>query len=142
MVLSVKKQKIKMLERLLKEDLEKIAEIEHISKKGSKQELINRLSGRLNLQRTRNYVKKLVLHQVFNIFDHELVPKHRVLTQEEKKKLLERYKVTARQLPRITMRDPAILTIGAKPGDIIEITRKSPIAGKIKYYRIVMKPKR
>ena len=142
MALSVKNRKMKMLEHLLKEDLEKIAKIENISTEGTKEDLLNRLAGRLRLQRTRDYVKKLATQQAFNIFTHELVPKHRILSEREKEKMLKRYKVTIKQLPRIKMRDSAGLAINAKPGDVIEISRKSPIAGEIKYYRVVMKPKK
>lgn len=142
MALSVKKRKIKMLEALLKEDLEKIAEVEHIPIEGTKEEILNKLSSRLNLQKTRDYVKKLVLHQSLDIFTHDLVPKHKVLSDEEKKTVLESYGINAGQLPRISIRDSAILSINAEPGDIIEITRKSPIAGEIKYYRVISKPKK
>ncbi len=142
MILSVKQRKIKMLERLLKGDLEKIAEIEHIPIEGTKEDILNKLASRLNLQRTRDYVKKLVLRQVFDVFSHELVPKHKVLSEKEKEMLLDQYKITIGQLPRIAIRDSAVLSIDAKPGDIIEISRKSPIAGEIKYYRVVMRPKK
>jgi DNA-directed RNA polymerase subunit H len=142
MALSVKKRKIKMLETLLKEDLEKIAKVEHIPVEGTKEEILNKLSSRLNLQKTRDYVKKLVLHQSLDIFTHDLVPKHKVLSDEEKKTMLESYGINIGQLPRISIRDSAILSINAEPGDIIEITRKSPIAGEIKYYRVISKPKK
>jgi DNA-directed RNA polymerase subunit H len=142
MVSSVKKQRMGMLEGLLKEDLEKIAKIEGISTEGSKEELINRLSNRLNLLKTKNYAKKLTLQQIFNIFDHELVPKHRVLPDKERDELLQKYGITAKQLPRISMNDPAILAIDAKPGDVIEISRESAVAGQSKYYRTISKPKK
>jgi DNA-directed RNA polymerase subunit H len=142
MVLSVKKRKIKMLETLLKEDLEKIAEVEHIPIEGTKEEILNKLSSRLNLQKTRDYVKKLVLRQSLDIFSHDLVPKHKVLSDKEKESVLKNYGINIGQLPRISIRDSAVLSINAEPGDVIEITRKSPIAGEIKYYRVISKPKK
>jgi len=72
-----------------------------------------------------------------DIFKHELVPKHRILTEEEKENLLKKYGVKLSQLPRISPKDPAAKAIGAKPNDVIEITRKSPTAGETKYYRVV-----
>jgi len=72
-----------------------------------------------------------------DIFKHELVPQHRILTEEEKKKFLEKYGARPQDLPRISHKDPAVKAINAKPNDIIEIIRDSPTAGKSKYYRIV-----
>lgn len=74
----------------------------------------------------------------FNIFEHELVPKHEILPPEEVKKLLEKYKIKPYQLPWIRASDPAVIAIGAKPGDVIKITRKSPTAGEAVVYRYVV----
>ncbi|CAB49535.1 DNA-directed RNA polymerase subunit H [Pyrococcus abyssi] len=74
----------------------------------------------------------------FNIFKHVLVPEHRILSEEEKKALLEKYRITPAQLPQIKASDPAVKALGAKPGDIIEIKRKSPTAGVYYYYRVVV----
>ncbi|BAA30658.1 DNA-directed RNA polymerase subunit H [Pyrococcus horikoshii] len=74
----------------------------------------------------------------FNIFKHVLVPEHRILSEEEKKALLEKYKITPAQLPQIRASDPAVKALGAKPGDIIEIKRRSPTAGVYYYYRVVV----
>ncbi|AIF68963.1 DNA-directed RNA polymerase subunit H [Palaeococcus pacificus DY20341] len=74
----------------------------------------------------------------FNIFDHELVPEHRILSEEEKAELLKRYNIKLSQLPQIRASDPAVQALGAKIGDIIEIKRKSPTAGIYYYYRIVV----
>ena len=74
----------------------------------------------------------------FNIFDHEFVPKHEVLTAEERKKLLAEFKVHPYQLPRIRVSDPAVTAIGARSGDIVRIVRKSPTAGRYVAYRYVV----
>jgi len=76
-----------------------------------------------------------------NILKHELVPKHRILNEEEKKKLLEKYGIKLRGLPRISIKDPVIVAIEAKVHDVIEITRKSGTAGETKYYRLVVSNK-
>ncbi|MCD6592184.1 MAG: DNA-directed RNA polymerase subunit H [Thaumarchaeota archaeon] len=73
-----------------------------------------------------------------SILEHFLVPKHRILSPEEAKQVLERYKVKPHQLPYILASDPVVKAIGAKPGDIIEIIRDSPTAGKAVYYRLVV----
>lgn len=74
----------------------------------------------------------------FNIFDHEFVPKHEILTAEERKKLLAEYKVHPYQLPEIKASDLAVRAIGAKSGDIVRIVRKSPTAGEYIAYRYVV----
>jgi len=42
------------------------------------------------------------------------------------------------QLPRLKASDPAVLAIGAKPGDVVRIIRDSPTAGKYVSYRHVV----
>jgi len=74
----------------------------------------------------------------FNIFEHDLVPKHFVLSKEEADELLQKYRIKPYQLPIIRKNDPAIIFIGGKPGDIIKIVRKSLTAGEAIYYRYVV----
>ena len=74
----------------------------------------------------------------FNIFDHKLVPKHEILSLEEREKLLSEYRVQPYQFPRVKASDPAVKAIGAKPGDIVRIIRDSPTAGKYTAYRYVV----
>ncbi|MEA3343555.1 MAG: DNA-directed RNA polymerase subunit H [archaeon] len=73
-----------------------------------------------------------------NILSHELVPEHKILTKDESQKILSQLNVKPDRLPKILDTDPVIEIIGAKVGDIIEITRDSPTAGKTKYYRVVI----
>ena len=75
----------------------------------------------------------------FNVLKHKLVPKHEILSEEEKKKLLEKYNISEKQLPKILKKDPVVKALGAKEGDVIKITRESPVAGKVVYYRLVVK---
>ncbi len=74
----------------------------------------------------------------FDIGQHVLVPKHEILSKEKAKEVLERYKVSPHQLPLIKSSDPVVKAIGAKPGDILKITRDSPTAGKAIAYRFVI----
>jgi len=61
----------------------------------------------------------------YNIMKHTLVPKHRVCTFSERKKILEGYYIGEDEIPCIKMTDPAIRHIGAIKGQIIAITRES-----------------
>ena len=73
----------------------------------------------------------------FNIFKHEMVPKHDILPPEEAKELLDKYRAKPHQLLRIKASDIAAIAIGAKPGDVLKITRNSLTAGKYVSYRYV-----
>jgi DNA-directed RNA polymerase subunit H len=75
---------------------------------------------------------------VFDIFEHALVPFHEILTEKEKNALLSQYKVKPYQMPQIKSGDPAVKAIGAKPGDVLKITRKSTTAGEHITYRYVV----
>jgi len=74
----------------------------------------------------------------FNIFGHVLVPRHEILSAEEREKLLNEYRVQPYQLPRLNASDPGAKAIGAKPGDVVRILRDSPTAGKYTSYRYVV----
>ena len=75
---------------------------------------------------------------VFDIFEHALVPMHEILGEKEKEQLLAQYKIHPYQTPQIKSTDPAVKAIGAKPGDILKIIRKSSTAGKHIAYRYVV----
>jgi DNA-directed RNA polymerase subunit H len=73
-----------------------------------------------------------------DITKHYLVPKHIILSEEEKKELLEKYKVSLSDLPKIKISDPALKNLNAKPGDIVKIIRNNPMIGEEIYYRVVV----
>ena len=73
-----------------------------------------------------------------NILGHVLVPKHEILSPEEALEVLRKLGASPKNLPWISVDDPAAKAIGAKPGDIIRIIRKSPTAGVSVAYRYVV----
>lgn len=75
---------------------------------------------------------------VFDIFEHALVPRHEILTEKEQTELLARYKIQPYQMPQIKSTDPAVKAIGAKPGNILRIIRRSSTAGEHIAYRYVV----
>jgi DNA-directed RNA polymerase subunit H len=69
---------------------------------------------------------------------HVLIPKHTKLSEKEKKELLEKYKISVQELPRIRIDDPAIQSLKPKVNDVIKIMRKSLTAGEAVFYRCVI----
>lgn len=76
--------------------------------------------------------------QTFDIMGHKLVPPHIVISEKERDKLFEKYNITPDQLPKILNTDPVAFSIGAKPGQIIKIVRKSQTAKEAVAYRLVV----
>jgi len=71
----------------------------------------------------------------FDLFQHNLVPKHEFATPEENSALTAKYSIDLKQLPKILVTDPAAQLLGAKIGDVIKITRDSPTAGRYVVFR-------
>ena len=73
----------------------------------------------------------------FNILEHELVPPHRVLTNEESIEIRQKYNIKDDlQIPGISRFSPVCLAIGIRPGELCEIKRKSKTAISTLFYRI------
>tara|TARA_X000000368_G_scaffold418556_1_gene418705 strand:+ start:356 stop:994 length:639 start_codon:yes stop_codon:yes gene_type:complete len=84
------------------------------------------------------YVNIYNLHNYqFNILENDLVPPHRILSEEEKKAIAKKYNILKdSQWPEINRFDPPAMAIGLRPGEVTEIKRNSPTALETKYYRL------
>ena len=76
--------------------------------------------------------------QKFDIMNHKLVPQHIILSDKECKELFENLDITSDQLPKVLDTDSVVVFIGAKPGQIIKIIRKSQTAREAVAYRLVV----
>ena len=74
----------------------------------------------------------------FEVNKHVLVPEHKKLNDKEKETLLEKYNISLNNLPRMLHKDKAISNLKPKEGDVIKITRQSPTAGVINFYRVII----
>ena len=82
--------------------------------------------------------EKVVEKTEFDVTKHEMVPKHEILSEKEVEKILKKYRVKARQMPRINTTDPVVKAIGAEAGNVLKITRPSQTAGEAITYRYVV----
>ena len=81
---------------------------------------------------------KEIEKQQFDIMNHDLVPLHIIVSDDEKNELFNKYNITPDQLPKILDSDPVSISIGAKPGQIVKIIRKSHTAKEAVAYRFVI----
>lgn len=65
---------------------------------------------------------------LFNITEHTLVPKYRILNEEERVTFLNKYHTSINNIPNIKVNDPVALFYGFKIGDLCE--------NEDKYYRL------
>lgn len=74
----------------------------------------------------------------YDVLKHVYVPKHEILSKKEADEVLVKYNAKHTQLPFLLSTDPTVKALGAKPGDVVKISRKSPTAGESTYYRYVV----
>mgnify|MGYP003388341336 CR=1 FL=1 len=75
---------------------------------------------------------------MINVIDHDFVPKHEKLTDDEKKDFYKDFLCTPKQLPRILLYDPISRYYKYEINDIIRITRPSIMCGNSITYRKVV----
>ena len=104
----------------------------------TKQEIktMNQVSNQLFLQ--GRFIVLLSLDRLqFNILNHQYVPRHTILSDDEVGEMMKKYNVMEKsQLPDISRYDPVALAIGMRPGEVCSIDRPSKSAISSLYYRV------
>ena len=73
---------------------------------------------------------------LYDITNHQLTPKYRILNDKEKEDLFIKYSTNKNELPNILVYDPLGSIYGVKVGDIIEETSSNSTAGISPFYRL------
>ena len=78
-----------------------------------------------------------------HVLEHDLVPEHTLLSEQEAEKVLAKFKITKDQLPKIRKDDACIRILERiegpiNPGRLIQIRRKSDTAEEFIVYRLVI----
>jgi len=94
----------------------------------------NEYKNKVNLQFF--YIKELL----FNIYRHQLVPKHDVISSnDEIKQIMDKYLIKNKfQFPLILHTDPVCKYLNIKSNSLVKITRPSPTSGEYILYRYVV----
>ena len=84
------------------------------------------------------YVSLLNIKRLqFNILKHNLVPKHTLLTLDEKEQFMKKFNIMDKsQIPDISFFSPVSIVLGIRPDDVVKIERHSRTAIQADFYRI------
>lgn len=93
----------------------------------------------LKIKNKHKFIQLFCVKQlIVNITHHTLVPKHIMLSEEDKATILTEYHVPdITHFPIILKKDPICQYYNMKRNDMCRIIRKSPSAGMVEYYRVV-----
>lgn len=78
-----------------------------------------------------------IIELSIDIIQHKYVPKHTVLSQQEKQKVLAKYQGESKQYPKILLGDPIVRYFGLDKGDMLKIERFFENYGEYVTYRVV-----
>ena len=131
----------------LDEIIEDLFEVENILNKNDDLIIIINEEPNDNLVSKLKYIYDsdgifIVIHNIsrlqFNILHHDLVPKSRILSEDEKSDIMKKFHILneKEQMPEISRFDPVSLALCVRPGNIVEFQRKSINSITSLYYRI------
>ena len=103
-----------------------------VNYKGTLEEYVNKV-----FLTKKRYVQVLWLNRLlFDITQHELTPNYRILSNEEKQGVLDRFHLTDHNMPNVLVTDPLACFYGVKVGEVVEITKASETNGYNTDYRL------
>ncbi|MFH1785790.1 MAG: DNA-directed RNA polymerase subunit RpoH/Rpb5 C-terminal domain-containing protein [Candidatus Micrarchaeota archaeon] len=82
-------------------------------------------------------MKKKKSSTTIDVLSHDLVPEMKVLSDNEKSKVLSKYQIDEDQFPKVSSKDSAVVALKATVGNVLEIKRDDG-TGKYTTYRIVV----
>ena len=102
---------------------------------------INKQMDKKNIKLQYKHFRNLFMFDIntlqINILEHNLVPKHNVIRDEEEiKKILEKCNCELHEMPIISRNDSISKLLMCIPGDICKIDRISKTSGNYEYYRV------
>jgi DNA-directed RNA polymerase subunit H (RpoH/RPB5) len=89
-----------------------------------------------NFTRTELFLEEELM---INIIEHDLIPKHEVLSEEEMKTFYVDFGCKKKNMPKMLHIDPMARYYNMKPGDVCRILRASDKCGLSPTYRLVIK---
>tara|TARA_B100001027_G_scaffold197495_1_gene155006 strand:+ start:896 stop:1522 length:627 start_codon:yes stop_codon:yes gene_type:complete len=106
-----------------------------ITKDEPNQTILDSLS--VNWKKSNIYINVTAITRLlFDITKHKQVPRHIVLSEMQKKDIIEKYNISdVTQFPEISRFDPVAIAIGLRPDDLCLIERPSKTAITTNYYR-------
>ncbi|KAK6233491.1 hypothetical protein QUC31_005897 [Theobroma cacao] len=94
------------------------------------------------LKELKNFPFRVELFKIadlyVNVTKHFLMPKHEVLTAEEKQKLLKKYQLEDKQLPQMLQTDPIARYYGLEKGQVVKVTYSEEFVQFHEQYRCVV----
>ena len=106
-----------------------------ITKDEPNQTILDSLS--VNWKKSNIYINVTAITRLlFDITKHKQVPRHIVLSEMQKKDIIEKYNISdVKQFPEISRFDPVAIAIGLRPDNLCLIERPSKTAITTNYYR-------
>lgn len=142
-LVTVEGKQVKILVTFIESRITSFKKIEDIEKKiknGKKNIfIVNQIQNKIWQELVKNDIEVFFYHDfMINLIDHDFVPPHYLLTNDEKEKFLSVHNNNSNKLPKLLLYDPVVRYYKGNVGDIFKIVRPSITSGNNIYYRVVV----